>query len=378
MKITVLAFFDRIALYHTLQPLLSSAFLTTWREVSAATPPIFHLTDSLDFCLNRDTNPVLLMVRTMLKDDRITVSHLEQLRTKYRRIIFFNGNAGGGIHRPEVLPYVDRFYNKALFTDQSRYDTSLYGGEAFSDYYHRVNGINDDRPYITGPVPPEQRQKLFQHWNIGSGVFPRRRLVQRGGVWLARHGLPQVVRHSYNIGVPNNNEVFFAPDGSRPIDLHYRVGAPGYNSIRFHRQTLGSVLQPLIERMNLNTRTGKASHSVYWQEMQSSKIVFSPFGWGEVCFRDFEAIRAGALLLKPDMSHLQTFPDVYRPFESYVPVNWDGSDIEAKLDYYLSHEDERLNIATRAQTMFAEQLAQASNRAVHVVRGMYDGVQSPA
>ena len=41
---------------------------------------------------------------------------------------------------------------------------------------------------------------------------------------------------------------------------------------------------------------------------RESKLCFSPFGYGEVCWRDFEAMSTGAVLVKPDMSHLQARP----------------------------------------------------------------------
>ena len=30
----------------------------------------------------------------------------------------------------------------------------------------------------------------------------------------------------------------------------------------------------------------------------------SPFGWGEICFRDFESIILGKLLIKPNCDHI--------------------------------------------------------------------------
>ena len=62
-------------------------------------------------------------------------------------------------------------------------------------------------------------------------------------------------------------------------------------------------------------------------------------GYGEVCWRDFEAILYGSLLVKPDMSHVETTPQIFEPFKTYVPVTWDFSDIDEKISYYLDNED---------------------------------------
>jgi hypothetical protein len=86
----------------------------------------------------------------------------------------------------------------------------------------------------------------------------------------------------------------------------------------------------------------------YLAELRRSKLCFSPFGYGEVCWRDYEAMMTGSLLLKPDVSHLVTDPDVFVPGETYVPLAWDFSDLADKVDYYVRHEDERRTIAENA------------------------------
>lgn len=122
-KITVLSVYDRIACFHTLRPFL------LYKDQS-----IFHFTNSVEYCLNRDRNPVLVMVRWFLKPDHVDLELMRRLRERYRRIIFFHDDAGGGIPRAQVLPFVDRFYQKALFKDRSLYLRSLYGKELFPTY----------------------------------------------------------------------------------------------------------------------------------------------------------------------------------------------------------------------------------------------------
>jgi hypothetical protein len=108
--------------------------------------------------------------------------------------------------------------------------------------------------------------------------------------------------------------------------------------------------------------TGIVPQRRYYRELRDSKITLSPFGWGEVCFRDFEAIISGSLLLKPDMSHLKTWPDVYIPYETYIPVNWDGTDIVEKAETYLANDRERSRIAENAYERYNAQLAGLDDR----------------
>jgi hypothetical protein len=65
----------------------------------------------------------------------------------------------------------------------------------------------------------------------------------------------------------------------------------------------------------------------YFKELRQSKICFSPFGYGEVCWRDFEAMTTGAVLVKPDVSHLKLAHDIFVPGKTYVPIKWDLSDL---------------------------------------------------
>ena len=62
-------------------------------------------------------------------------------------------------------------------------------------------------------------------------------------------------------------------------------------------------------------------------------MCISPFGWGEIAYRDFEIFISGAALLKPSMSHMKTWPDIYVEGETFVSYSWDLSDIDEKLHY---------------------------------------------
>lgn len=364
MEITVLSLYDRISTFHTLAPFL-------WHPPNGAS---FTFTDSPEWCLKKDRNEVLFMVRRFLKPNRVDLELVEALRRRYRRICFFNGNAGGALHRPAVLPYVDRFYSKALFRDRSMYTQPLYGNEAFTDFNHRVYGITDEPEETKPPVPPRELSKLSVHWNIGIGDFPRAKWRQRAGVAVARTLGPRAAKLFYNLA-ETRRALRAAPeppqfDSPRPIDVHARLGRPGYATIAYHRTVMMEALDSWQRRSNRTVPTGRVPNSTYNREIRASKIVFSPFGWGELCFRDFEAVHAGALLLKPDMGHLESWPDIYRPGETYVPVAWDGKDLGDTIDYYLARPQERERIARRAFDVYAQSLMELPERVAAIIRGV--------
>ena len=83
----------------------------------------------------------------------------------------------------------------------------------------------------------------------------------------------------------------------------------------------------------------------------------SPFGWGEIGLRDFEAFIYGATLLKPDVSHMETWPNVFFPGETYQPVAWDFSDLEKNTLGLLSDPKRRQSIAEAGQDLYRDTIS---------------------
>ena len=86
--------------------------------------------------------------------------------------------------------------------------------------------------------------------------------------------------------------------------------------------------------------------------MSLSKFGLSPFGWGEIGARDFEVFINGSLLIKPDMSHLETFPNFFKPMKTYIPVAWNFEDLEDKILDLLDSEEKRKEIASNGQDFY--------------------------
>ena len=89
----------------------------------------------------------------------------------------------------------------------------------------------------------------------------------------------------------------------------------------------------------LDIRKDKLPYQEYIQTLYDSKIAISPFGMGELCFRDFECMQFGTIFIKPSMSIVNTTPNIYENNETYVSVNYDWSDLNEKVDYILSNFD---------------------------------------
>jgi hypothetical protein len=358
--ITLLAYYERISLFHTMEPF----FLKKIR-------PRFYFTSSPEYCLAKDKNRILFMERWFQHREPRDLEpedleFIKKLRDKYKTIVFFNGQPEAGTNRLDLLPWVDRLFYKSVFSDAANYQKDLYAKNLFAHYYHDKYGVSDGGTgyRYTGGVDDGNLKKAGLSWNIGVGSYPRKNLPQRLGVLLARGGFPDL-RSFFAEKRAVAPKDFSSP--GRSIEVHARIDPVPSASISFQRRLFLDLIKG--DRRFL---TGLVSQAAYYRELEDSKIVLSPFGWGEVCFRDFEAVISGSLLFKPDMSHLKTWPDVYIPYETYVPLDWDGGDLMDKALEYLENDAERERISKNAYEQYRSELGKLEARFVSLLGEVLD------
>jgi hypothetical protein len=242
---------------------------------------------------------------------------VDRLKTVYpaARLVYLDWFAPTDLRYAEILENkVDVYVKKHVLRDRAGYGQTTAGDTNLTDYYSSRLNLN---------LAPVMHRVPTGFWN---------KLAVGTNFAISAHMLP-----------------LFAgafPEGERPIDVHARLavkGTPWYEGMR--REAAGKVSE--LKGLKVVSE-GRISRREYFDELFGSKICFSPFGYGEVCWRDYEAALSGALLVKPDMSHIETSPDIFVPFKTYVPVAWDLSDLQEKVGYYAAHSEERRAIAERA------------------------------
>ncbi|PHS29825.1 MAG: hypothetical protein COA95_11110 [Methylophaga sp.] len=212
-----------------------------------------------------------------------------------------------------VSPLIDRYIKKHVFIDRKNYSESTYGDTNLVEYYNNLYGLPQE-DIVKFNIPDDFLGKLV----VGPGFFTCSKM------------LPAL---SVNLSTLTY---------SKKINVHARLAQSGtgwYQKMREH-----ALLACQQFKVGSIVTSDFVSYSTYMKELRSSRICFSPFGYGEACWRDYEAIMSGALLIKPDMSHIESDPNIFIPFETYIPVAWDFSDLAEKVNYYLEHEDERKRI----------------------------------
>jgi hypothetical protein len=233
-----------------------------------------------------------------------------------------------------ILGHVDLYIKKQLLRDRTQYLTPSATGYVFADYLQSRCGVDLQGWRLDMVAPdPAQLPKLLTGWNLATKKQLQRRL--RASRWRVRTPLVR-----------------------RRLDVHYRVStrAPGDADSYYsaHRVMVSKALAALdASRSAVNAAGGAAiPFRAFRAELRSSKLCVSPFGWGEVTDRDYEIAIDGSALVKPDMSHLETEPDVYVAGKTYIPFRWDTSDLVDVCQYYLAHLDEAQRIATGAHEAY--------------------------
>lgn len=221
---------------------------------------------------------------------------------------------------------VDYYFKKSLFADRQAFLRPTYGHTNLSDFYGKLYGMTDEDT----------------DWQITEDALPKLRIAPN---FLSN---PSLMSMLLNQAEPPQLS-------ARDIDVHARLGGireeGWYGEMRRHaEQTVKG-----LGKFKIVSGPGVKPRA-FMKEMRDSKICFSPFGYGELCWRDVEAIITGAVMIKPDMSHLQTEPNLYIDGETYIACRWDFADLEEKIADLLADDDKRHRIAKTAHQIARQYL----------------------
>ena len=249
-------------------------------------------------------------------------------RSNRPRLVFVDYYAPASSPFFGVMPYVDCYFKRQIYRDTSRYFDEFQGGNMLTDYVSKGMGVDLEGWQFSSRMDPLYLDKLVQGWNLG---------VTSSYRWMLR----------VSSAMP-------LPWRWRPFAINRRLGTgskPGETEEWYHhyRKRWADVLSTLSDEFQC-TGTKRVRLRQYFGEMFLSKIGVSPFGWGEVCFRDYEIVASGALLVKPSMNHLRTNPDIYVDGKTYVATSWDPADLRDVCRHYLAHPEEAEEIVHNART----------------------------
>ena len=255
-----------------------------------------------------DCDIIIVHVRFSYKN----FEHKEEFFNKIKRrkiiIVLFDGFDTSGIPNFEDYVYFDKVWKKQVLKDKSFYLTAT----------------NDTavRPWLDNKEPLQYEkyskatqydiEKILVGWNIGLCNY-----IDFNFEFLNRF--------------KNFDRFKLKEEFSKNLIKRYSISFRGEKSysnkkVSAQRNKLFDILSTIdLEQSIIG---GKISKREYLRELKQSKISISPFGCGEICYRDFESMYSQAILLKPDVSHLNTFPNFFIENETYLPLRWDLEDAE--------------------------------------------------
>jgi hypothetical protein len=163
---------------------------------------------------------------------------------------------------------------------------------------------------------------------------------------------------------------------AKDFDIIFRGSVKKETIVYYLRKDIEPILKQMEQEYKIIIPDKRVPPDEYYREMFRSKICVSPFGFGEVCWRDFESVLCRSLLVKPDMSHVESNPNIFRPHKTYVPVMWDYSDLKEKCEYYLKNEEKRQRIVMEAFNVMDD--FYKNGEFVNYVKDMMSYLRGPA
>lgn len=256
------------------------------------------------------------------------------------RIVYCDTTDSTGGLMVDLLPIVDVYAKAQLLADRSAYLQPHYGQRIYTDHYFQTAAIEDSDPIWSSAVPdPALLDRLALSWNSGLADY-------------SQHGPARMALYRY---CPVSSLLAYprmaaSADADRPIDVQARMGT------RYNRAGVAHHRQGVLAALASQIQSGKLKRSAYWREMTQTKLVVSPFGLGEITLKDFETFLAGSCLVKPDMRHLETWPNLFRCGETMACFSWEFDDIEDVIGSLLENPARRLEIAGAGQRAYREHL----------------------
>lgn len=248
-----------------------------------------------------------------------------------RKVIFIDPWAQASSRYFNLLPYVDYFLKRQRYSHLENYHKNFLGGTMLTDFLARNYDYDLEGWDVSSNVSPSYINRIHSGWNLGTAKKIKKQIDSPN--WFQQFNPKKTIDIFCRLSLGKSNDWYSryrreSVEALKPLEKSYKVALSG--------KTQGDLV----------------SRRQYYRELKRSKIVFSPFGWGENCWRDFEAICHNCLLVKPSMAHLDTQPNLFLEGKTYIEINWHYSDLEDKINYYLQNWDEAQAIIKNARQVY--------------------------
>ncbi|MBF0157629.1 MAG: glycosyltransferase family 1 protein [Magnetococcales bacterium] len=293
----------------------------------------FYGTDQPDRLLECDLLAVHSHSYRYHQNDPEAVDKLKGIMQRAKRCWFFDVTDSAGTFYPDFRELCQVYLKKQLYADRTQYTLpGQLDSRQHLDYYikrDRLENQNLDFSHL----PQAFFDRVRLSWNVGVGDYrtilsPSHFLndyaqrLQTG--WLRERSLPGMKnRYTFPPFRTRDRDVIACYSGyqkrNAPIATHRGESTQAAESLRGHRRIVSGFLKP----------------AVYFAALDQVRCGLSPFGWGEITYKDLEMFQRGIALLKPDISFLDSWPDYFIPRQTYLSYRWDAADLPELLERVL-------------------------------------------
>jgi hypothetical protein len=245
--------------------------------------------------------------KNFIKSDYSSIyKTLSNIKSKCKILVYCDNEASLFINT-KIYKYVDFYLKSKLPLNNKYYSLKYYGLRSYTHFYNQKFNIIDKNECFSNILNENQIKKNILGWNNGICDYTL---------------YSNLKRQIFSITKLNFILKFNITSQSKSKKLSARIDQ-SYNreTINFQRKYLTSILRNFTETNRINKKQ-------YFNEIAKSYSSLSPFGWGEVCYRDFEIFLNKSMLIKPSMEHLVTWPNYYVNNKTYLNFEWDFNNFE--------------------------------------------------
>ena len=99
---------------------------------------------------------------------------------------------------------------------------------------------------------------------------------------------------------------------------------------------------------------GRFNKKKYYQVLRNSKVSVGAYGWGEVCYREFEATICGTAFMTSDMSNIETWPNIYHDGETYLSYDLDFKKLNHNLEKLINDINLRKKLVNNSREILKD------------------------
>ncbi len=272
------------------------------------------------------------------------LENLDKISKFNKNIVWLDSTDSSGTTSFEVLPYVNKYVKKQFYKDKNFYRKNFFRGRYYADYYQKKYDIEKNYEFNFFHLNEKDEKKLVLGWNIGVGnyfdIFNFKKYKKIECIFNSLFKKNYKELFKYTLGYHNKqklNDVFYKFN-LRDNDIK--------KTIHFQRNEVNKMLNNRYHLVNK-----RLSHKLYLEELRNSKISVGAFGWGEICYREFEAIKMGAAVIFPNVDYIETWPNIYQDNISYLSYKLDFSNLFEKIELLLQDNKLRASLIENSQNI---------------------------